>query len=186
MDLFPWASERVWNTIVRRLAGFRNGGEREGGVDGNARQGKYFAQESISYAGRIVLGAVKHSALGFLAFHPAYLFKAIPCHFHGGAPGRGQTEQKSLIKVPGTNRANVSLMIQLQVTKKLEQMPQVLYVFGKVSGKLCAEVRSTDGGREVLEGRKATRPWTKSKKPPKPQSNKQKELKRQTLEETDF
>lgn len=97
------------------------------------------------------------------------------------APVRGQTEQKSLIQVPGTNRANVSLMIQLQVTKKLEQTPQVLYVFGKVSGKLCAEVRSTDGGREVLEGKKATHPWTRSKKPPKPQSNKQKKAKEKNL-----
>lgn len=77
-------------------------------------------------------------------------------------------------------------MIQLQVTKKLEQTPQVLYIFGKVSGKLCAKVRSTDGEREVQEGKKATHPCTKPKKPPKPQSNKQKELKGETLEETDF
>lgn len=79
-------------------------------------------------------------------------------------PVQGQTEQKSLIKLSGANRANVSLMIQLQVTKKLEQMPQVLYVFGKVNGKLCAEVRSTDGGGEVQEGKKTTEPWTKLKK----------------------
>lgn len=77
-------------------------------------------------------------------------------------------------------------MIQLQVTKKLEQAPQVVYIFGKLSGKLCAEVRSTDGGREVQEGKQATHPCTNPKQPQKPQSNKQKELKRQTLEETDF
>lgn len=77
-------------------------------------------------------------------------------------------------------------MIQLQITKKLEQTPQVLYIFGKVSGKLSAKVRSTDGGREIQEGKKATHPCTNPKKPPKPQSNKQKELKRQTSEETDF
>lgn len=32
-----------------------------------------------------MLGAVKHSALGFLAFHPACLLKVIPHHFHEGA-----------------------------------------------------------------------------------------------------
>lgn len=77
-------------------------------------------------------------------------------------------------------------MIQLQVTKKLEQAPRVVYIFGKVSGKLCAEVRSTDGGREVQEGKQATHHVQNQNSPPKPQSNKQKELKRQTLEETDF
>lgn len=57
-------------------------------------------------------------------------------------------------------------MIQLQVTKKLEQTPQVLYIFGKVSGKLCAKGRSTDGGREVQEGKQATHPCTTPKKAP--------------------
>lgn len=71
--------------IVHRLAEFKNGEEREWGFDGNARQGKYFAWKSISYAGRIIPGAVKLSSVGFLAFHPACLFKAIPCHFHVGA-----------------------------------------------------------------------------------------------------
>lgn len=65
-------------------------------------------------------------------------------------------------------------MIQLQVTKKSEQTPQVLYIFGKVSGKLCAKGRSTDGGREVQEGKQATHPCTTPKKaPPNPnQTNK--------------
>lgn len=59
-------------------------------------------------------------------------------------------------------------MIQLQVTKKSKQTPQVLHIFGKVNGKLCAKVRSTDGGREVQEGKKASHPCTKPKKAPKP------------------